>query len=52
MKEGFDLIRQGKTKFPYSGNEKKFEEIFEKVELFYKKSIEKNRCKKIKGETR
>ena len=52
MKEGFDLIRQSKTKFPYSGNEKKFEEIFEKVELFYKKSSEVKKDKKSKGESR
>lgn len=59
MQEGFDLIRESKTKFPYSGNEKKFEEIFKKVELFYQKSIEAKKLitnkklnEKNKGESR
>ncbi len=45
MQEGFDLIRKGLTKFPYKGNEIVFEEIFKKVELFYQKSIEKQKKK-------
>lgn len=43
--EGFDLIRKGLTKFPYVGNEEIFEEIFEKVELFYQKNLEKQNKK-------
>lgn len=50
LQEGFDLIRQNMTKFPYTGNEKKFEEIFEKVELFYRKSMEVKMAKKEKDE--
>jgi len=41
MQEGFNLIRSNKTKFPYDGNEEIFEQIFEKVELFYQKYSEK-----------
>ena len=59
LQEGFNLIRENKTKFPYTGNEKKFEEIFEKVELFYQKSIKAKETKthkkfneKNKGESR
>lgn len=51
LEEGFELIRQNKTKFPYTGNEKKFEEIFKKVEEFYQKSIESKKKEK-KGEER
>lgn len=40
IEEGFELIRKNQTKFPYEGNEKKFEEIFEKVKEYYRKSIE------------
>lgn len=50
LQEGFDLIRQNMTKFPYTGNEKKFEEIFEKVEEFYRKSSEIKKDKKEKDE--
>lgn len=45
MQQGFDLIRKGLTKFPYEGNEAIFEDIFEKVELFFKKSLEKQERK-------
>lgn len=51
LHEGFELIRQNKTKFPYTGNEKKFEEIFEKVEEFYQKSM-KSKKEQKKGEAR
>lgn len=43
MQEGFDLIRKNLTKFPYTGNEEIFEEIFKKVELFYKKSLKREK---------
>ena len=36
LEEGFELIREGKTKFPYFGREKEFEEIFEKITEFCK----------------
>ena len=32
VKEAFDLIREGKTRIPYTQDSKKFEEIFEKIE--------------------
>ena len=51
LQEGFEWIRQNKTKFPYTANEKKFEEIFEKVEEFYKKS-RKSKKEQKKGEAR
>lgn len=55
MQKGFDLIRNNQTKFPYTGNEKKFEEIFEKVEEYYRKNIVSKNQKisaKNKGESR
>lgn len=45
MQKGFDLIRKNLTKFPYTGNEEIFEEIFKKVELFYQKFLEKQNPK-------
>lgn len=48
MQEGFDLIRKNLTKFPYTGNEEIFENIFRKVELFYKKSLEKEKKEYIR----
>lgn len=47
LQEGFDMIRHGKTKFPYQGNEAYFEEIFQEVEKFSKKQEDGN--KKIEG---
>lgn len=43
MHEGFELIRKDLTKFPYTNHEAVFEEIFAKVELFYQKSLKKQR---------
>lgn len=41
IEDGFELIRNNKTKFPYTGNEEKFEKIFEKVRQYYDKKISK-----------
>ena len=35
LKEGFELIRQGKTKFPYKENKEEFENIFALIENQY-----------------
>lgn len=47
LEEGFELIRQGETRFPYEGNEEVFEEIFEKVRKFYDKCFNKEKCKEM-----
>ena len=53
LQEGFEMIRQGKTKFPYTGNEEKFEKIFKEVEKkFYKEIIDKKAIDIEKGEAR
>lgn len=44
-KEVYDLIRKNLTKFPYTGNEEIFEEIFKEVDLFYQKFLEKQNQK-------
>ncbi len=46
--KGFELIRNNMTKFPYTGNEEIFEEIFKKVDLFYEKSLEKEKKEYIR----
>ena len=53
LQEGFEMIRQGKTKFPYVGNEEKFEKIFEKIEKkFYKEVTNKKAIDTEKGAAR
>ncbi len=48
LKKGFEMIRKEETKFPYAGNEEKFEKIFKKIEeQFYEKTIDRE-----KGEAR
>lgn len=42
MEECFDLIRNSKTRFPYVGNEEKFEEVFRAVMQVYQ-NFEKER---------
>jgi len=37
LEEGFELIRQNRTKFPYEENEEKFEAIFQEVKEAYAK---------------
>ena len=41
LEEGFRLIREGKTKFPYEGKEEEFEEIFEAIREFCEKQKER-----------
>lgn len=42
------MIRQGKTKFPYNGNEEKFEQIFAKIQ----KQFQKETIDREEGETK
>lgn len=37
LEECFELIRNGKTKFPYKGHEKQFEDVFQSVVQIYQK---------------